>query len=265
MNYRTDFYMDIKQIRIVHKCILNQNRPCEYSRGRGSFGLVYILDGEAEYRFSDGERIHARKGNILFFAPNAAYSVTTEKELPHYTVNFDIYEDTSRLGQLGEKYYLVRQENTEQLERIFRHLVEVWTQKKRGYEMQATGILCELLTCFYYDFADASDHRHTRHRLIPAIEYIEQHFDQPMTLEQLASLANMSVTNFRREWAKQYTQAPMQYRDSLRLYYGKEYLLSGYYSVSEVARKCGFEDVSYFVRFFKKRVGLTPGEFQKNI
>ena len=55
----------------------------------------------------------------------------------------------------------------------------------------------------------------------------------------------------------------MQYRDSIRLYYAKEYPNSGYYTVSEIAEKCGFDDVSYFVRFFKKKAGFTPGEFKK--
>ena len=55
----------------------------------------------------------------------------------------------------------------------------------------------------------------------------------------------------------------MQYRDSIRLYYAKEYLNSGYYTVSEIAEKCGFDDVSYFVRFFKKRTGTPPGAYKK--
>jgi AraC-like DNA-binding protein len=73
----------------------------------------------------------------------------------------------------------------------------------------------------------------------------------------------MSATNFRREWKKIYLETPLQYRDSIRLYYAKEYLNSGYYTVTEIAEKCGFDDVSYFVRFFKKKAGRTPGELKK--
>ena len=79
----------------------------------------------------------------------------------------------------------------------------------------------------------------------------------------MAKLSGMSLTNFRREWSKHYPEAPIQYRDSIRLYYAKEYLNSGYYNVSEVAEKCGFEDASYFVRFFKNKTGVTPGSFKK--
>jgi hypothetical protein len=44
----------------------------------------------------------------------------------------------------------------------------------------------------------------------------------------------------------------------------KELLESGFYSVSEVAMRCGFDDVSYLCRFFKKHTGLTPLEFAQN-
>ena len=101
-------------------------------------------------------------------------------------------------------------------------------------------------------------------RLLPAKEYIEQHFDSPITLERLAFLSDMSVTNFRREWQRYYSKTPIQYRDSIRLYYAKEYLSSGYYSVTEIAKKCGFDDISYFGRYFKKKTGSTPGEFKKS-
>ena len=64
---------------------------------------------------------------------------------------------------------------------------------------------------------------------------------------------------------KIYAEAPIQYRDSIRLYYAKEYLSSGYYTVSETAEKCGFDDVSYFVRFFKPKAGLPPLNLKRNL
>jgi AraC-like DNA-binding protein len=51
----------------------------------------------------------------------------------------------------------------------------------------------------------------------------------------------------------------------MRLNFAKDYLSCGYYTVAEVAKKCGFEDASYFVRFFKKKTGCTPNEFKKQL
>ena len=254
------FFLDIKRINIAHEFTINRIHGCEYPRGRGHYGLVCVKGGKAEYRFFTGDRLSVEEGDVLFLSPNCAYSIATEKEFRHYTVNFDIHESSSRLNALEQPYCLLHEKNTVQLARIFKDLVDVWRIKKLGYEMRSVGYLYELLPLFYFEYTAA----HVPYqRLLPAKEHVDQHYDQPITLEQLAFLSGMSITNFRREWKKLYSESPMQYRDSIRLFYAKEYLKSGYYTITEVAKRCGFDDVSYFVRFFKQRTGVTPGGFKK--
>ena len=262
MMFSENFYLDIKKIHIAHEFILDRVHRCEYPQGRRHYGFVYVLNGKAEYRFSAGDRITVTDGDALFLSPNCAYSIVTEKEFKHYTVNFDLHEDSSDLNALGLPYCLLQGKKLEQIKRILKELIGAWSLKKVGYEMRSTGYLYELLSQFYFEYTKEQNSV-LYQRLLPAKEYIEQNFKSPITLEQLAFISNMSVTNFRREWKKMYSDTPMQYRDAIRLYYAKEYLNSGYYTVSEIAEKCGFDDVSYFVRFFKQKIGLTPGEFKK--
>ena len=254
----------VKKINVAHEFTLNRFRKSEYPRGRGSYGLVYAIDGEAECRFSDGKRITVSKGDTLFILPQAAYSISTAGEFLHYTVNFEICEDVSSLKELNISHYILQREKNQHLERSFKKVVGIWQKKDVGYEMQSLGAFYELLSLFCLGYLDEKGDRTSR-RLQSAKEYLEQNFNRPVRLEQLAYLSDMSVTNFRREWAKQYSEAPMQYRDSVRLFYAKEYLDCGYYTVSEIAQKCGFDDVSYFVRFFKKKTGITPGEYKKRV
>ena len=255
--FSNDFSIDVKSIQIAHEFTLDSARKCEYPTGRGSYGLVCVLEGCAEYRFAGGERIRVSPGDCLLIPPSSAYFIETQTAFRHYTVNFDIHEECSSINALDAHARLLQCKSTEQIEISFKRLVHLWSAKKPCFEMQATGLLYELLSLFY--LAYTKERSPVDNRLQIARTYIEQHFDQPITLAHLAHLSSMSVTNFRREWAKQYAEPPMQYRDSIRLYYAKEYLLSGYCTVSEAAKKCGFDDVSYFIRFFKKKVGTTPG------
>ena len=256
-------YIDVKKIHIAHEYILDQMRKCEYPRGRGTYGLIYALEGEAQFRFASGERIRIAPKDVLFVSPEAAYTIVTAKPFRHYTVNFDIHKESSSLKALAVSHNLLKQENAQPLERAFKKIVNLWRQRSFGYEMQAVGVLYELLSLLYCEhFHPINDVQ--RQRLQEAKEYIEQNFDQPIRLQTLAYLSDMSITNFRREWARLYAESPIAYRDSIRLYYAKQYLNCGYYTVSEVAGKCGFEDAGYFVRFFKKHVGITPREYQKH-
>lgn len=142
------FYLDIEKIQIVHEFILDRVHRCEYPQGRGHYGLVYVQSGSAEYRFFTGDHITITDGDALFLSPNCAYSIVTEREFKHYTVNFDIHEDTSRLDFLNKPYFLLQEENSEQLRRKFIELTNTWTSKKAGFELQATGCLYELLSLF---------------------------------------------------------------------------------------------------------------------
>ena len=257
----TDSYFDIKRLRIAHEFTLDEIRTCEYPSGRGSYGLVYALSGEAQYRFSTGERVRVGRGDVFLLSADAAYSVSTEVPFRHYTVNFEIHAEDSSLPD-GAPIYLLRGKGSDRFEPLFHQTVHLFEKKRTGYRMAAIGLVYELLSLFCVEYANRNG-RTTDLRLQSAREYVEQNFGARIDLWTLAHLSNMSVTNFRREWAKRYAETPMQYRDAVRLYYAREYLDTGYYTVSEVAQKCGFEDVSYFIRFFKKHLGISPGGYKK--
>lgn len=265
MSFSNVFYMDVEKINIAHEFVLDALKRCEYPNGRGQYGLVYAVSGDAEYRFSTGKRCRMSSGDILLLSADAAYSIATKGEFRHYTVNFDIHEDRSDLEFFKEPYYLIAPDNTEQYRQSFKRLASLWTTKKTGYEMLSMACLYELLSLIYFDIYEKHFGTTAHLRLQTAREHIERNFCEKLRLEELAELSDMSVTNFRREWTRIYGESPMQYRDRVRVSYARELLLSGYYTVTEVADKCGFSDVSYFARFFKKHTGVPPGAFKRSL
>lgn len=259
-----EFNIDIREICIAHEFVLDRVHKCEYPSGRGKYGFVYTLDGNAEYRFTNGDNVTVTKANLLFLLPDAAYTVITEKAFSHYTVNFDIHESTSKLDALDRPCLLATDDNTERLKYLTEKVVNSWSSKRAGCEMRAIGHLYELLSVFYYDCVVKTDTR-SNGRLLRAKEYIERNFASSVSLTELARLTDMSVTHFRREWKKHYNVTPFAYRDGIRLSFARELILSGYYTVSEIAEKCGFDDVGYFIRFFKKHVGTTPLKYRQKL
>ncbi|MBR2612653.1 MAG: AraC family ligand binding domain-containing protein, partial [Clostridia bacterium] len=85
------FYLGIKKILLAHEYVLDHAHRCEYHGERGSYGLVYVIRGEAKYIFSTGERVTLRPGDVFFISPKSAYAILCDGEFLHDTINFLLY------------------------------------------------------------------------------------------------------------------------------------------------------------------------------
>ena len=87
---------------------------------------------------------------------------------------------------------------------------------------------------------------------------VRTHLFQPLTLEELASLSNRSLATFKRDFQRHYQASPRQWINRQRLQHAQLLLQTTEQSVSDVAMACGFENVSHFIRIFRREFGVTP-------
>ena len=255
--------INIKKICLAHEFVLDKKNVCAYPNGRNCYGIIYCLEGEAEYKFSSKKSCFVRNGEIILLSPKATYSILTKNKFRHYTVNFEIHSEYSNMDFLEDDYYLFRSDSPQRYANVFNKLSTCWASRKACFEMFSIAALYELFSLLFSEMLERKFNTASYLRLNPAREYIEQNYHRAITLDFLANKTNMSVSNFRREWLKLYGESALQYRDKIRLSYAEKYLMSGYYTVAEVAEKCGFDDANYFIRFFKKHKGISPGKFEK--
>lgn len=97
-----------------------------------------------------------------------------------------------------------------------------------------------------------------------AIRYGLEHLDQPIGVEQMARAAGLSRFHFSREFRRSEQISPGRFLLWQRLRKAAELLLESDQPVAEVARQCGFSDVSYFGRAFARHYSLTPLAFRKS-
>ncbi|MGY0216111.1 AraC family transcriptional regulator N-terminal domain-containing protein [Endozoicomonadaceae bacterium StTr2] len=95
-------------------------------------------------------------------------------------------------------------------------------------------------------------------RLERALKYLHEHFDQPLDVDQLATLANMSPSTFHRNFRQIMASSPMQYLKKLRLNKARELLLDQGLKVKQAANRVGYESSTQFSREFKRYFGKTP-------
>lgn len=101
-------------------------------------------------------------------------------------------------------------------------------------------------------------------RIKKTLYYIETHFREQITMENIASSANISASTLLRIYHDILHTTPIQYVLKYRLAQITEELLANPdSSISEIAYSCGFNDISYFNRCFLKEYGKTPSEFRR--
>ncbi len=262
-----DFSFLIKNIVVAHRCTYNLQSIYDCPKGRKAHGLVHILSGALEYRFYDGRTLHVKAGDTFLLKPDDKYVVTCPSVCEHYTVNF-LLSRSSIDGDIARKVFMEKQTTLLKKEdwsgyqlNTFEEIASVWAEKGAGYRVRAIADLYGLLHNFIAKQIPLKQSR-LHEKLAPAKEYLETHWNEEISLIKLASVCHLSVPHFRHLFLRVFKTPPMQYRDSLRLLYAKDYLLREGYTVSEIADKCGFADQNYFSRFFKKHTGLSPSEYR---
>ena len=96
------------------------------------------------------------------------------------------------------------------------------------------------------------------YRIKDAINQIINHYDQPLRVEELAEIANMSVSTFHRHFKEITSMSPLQLQKQLRLQEARRLLLTESADASEVAFRIGYESPSQFSREYSRMFGSPP-------
>ncbi|CAI9683499.1 helix-turn-helix domain-containing protein [Elizabethkingia anophelis] len=95
------------------------------------------------------------------------------------------------------------------------------------------------------------------------IHTIESNQLNKLSLKELAFLCNMSISTFKREFEKHYTESPVKWFQNKRLEYARHLLNNTKKSPSEIYFEVGYENLSSFIQAYKLKYGTTPKHHQK--
>lgn len=98
----------------------------------------------------------------------------------------------------------------------------------------------------------------------PSIRYISEHYDLPITIDELAEMENYNVTYYN-DWFKQKTGiSPGLYLRRIRIEKAKELLKNSSFGVTDIAITVGYSSNSTFTRAFRSVTGMTPKDYREN-
>lgn len=96
-----------------------------------------------------------------------------------------------------------------------------------------------------------------------ALEWIGKNLDKKMSVKCICAAVGTNPSTLNFKFRKELKTSVWDYVSGQRLIKGRHLILTTNYSLSEVAERCGFENVYYFSNAFKKKFGISPSKYIK--
>lgn len=154
----------------------------------------------------------------------------------------------------------------QQIHQIVWDIFNAMESQKTGYELIVFGELYHFFGVVFSEklyFSDSPQDRRDYRKIVQlkkVLDYMEANYSSPVTLEQLSASVNMSPKYFCRFFYQMTHRTPIDYLNYQRVEHASYQLATTDVSVTEVAYNCGFNDLSYFIKTYKKYKGITPGK-----
>lgn len=153
--------------------------------------------------------------------------------------------------------------------RAISELLDIAAEKQEFFEFKVIALLSEIAYLIYTRALSEEEHRESekiaRRRAVMTllIDKIEKEYTNRITLADLAEQAQMNEKYLCR-FFKEYTgQTPIDYINRLRIDRACYEMSIGGLNVTEAAFECGFNELSYFSKVFKRYKGVSPGDYRK--
>ncbi|MFP4698287.1 MAG: helix-turn-helix domain-containing protein [Eubacteriales bacterium] len=144
--------------------------------------------------------------------------------------------------------------------------------KKWGYKFAVKAYIYEivLLIMRYRKIEELSLKEKTKQlkkidKLEKVYKYVTKHYNEVITLEDIADVANFSTYYFSRFFKETTGMTFLQYLNNYRITQATQLLIHSSYNITEVSNQCGFESIKTFNRVFKKIKGCSPSDYRKTI
>lgn len=148
-------------------------------------------------------------------------------------------------------------------------IFQAMAEKSVGYEMIVFGQFYHFFGLIFSNHYYLENQLKTRKdykrilQLKQVLDFIEKNYTSQITLKQLSASVSMSPKYFCRFFSEMTHQTPMNYLNRQRIEQACYQLSTTDDSITEIAYRTGFNDLSYFIRTFKKYQGITPGKYKR--
>lgn len=237
--------------------------------------IIRILDGTFLMTIGENE-FTAEKGDIMYVRGGVLHGGIPKDCLYECVVfNLDALMTSSLAGErlmkkISSDSIEIQCHFSSDNDRLFQITDRMFEQMKlhsEGHELTVIGSLYEffgyILEGGYFREEHGLARKDSRRmdHLKRALEMIESSYQDCLTLDDLAHSAGMNPKYFCRYFKEMTHRTPVDYLNYYRIEQACFLLATSNLSIAETGMQCGFNDVSYFIKTFKKYKGVTPKKY----
>lgn len=228
-------------------------KRCASSCGRKNgplSGLTYRISGNTLFE-SNGKKYFADAESFSYIPAMVNFGrINTDEEM--IVIHFVCH------GEDESEIQIFNPENSQLFAVYFFDILKAWEESAPGYKHKCTSLFYKMLEEMeLYSAANPADKK--EQIIKDSLTYMNTNFDNPrLTISEIAEKSFISEVYFRKIYKEIHGISPSFAIRRMRIKKAKELLRAGYFSVNEVAQKCGFENTKYFSTIFKKEEGVSP-------
>jgi len=225
--------------------------------------LTYVYEGQATY-FVNGHKYQLERGDLIYIPKGSIRQAYTciNNSMQCYSFNFQCCFTKDENLELPFQT-VIKVGVFIDLVDLYKDFNIVWLEKSPGYLLKARAlfmlILHKLMTIYY----NKNSTFIVDLRIKKIKEVIIAHFNEKIEIEQFAELFELNPVYLGALFKKNSGCSFKTYINRIRINNAETLLSTGGYSVNDVGQHCGFQDICYFSKVFKKYKGYSPSSILK--
>ncbi|CCH01127.1 Arabinose operon regulatory protein [Fibrella aestuarina BUZ 2] len=176
--------------------------------------------------------------------------------------------DSAAGWQFGQTNFFLT--NDEPIYQLIARLIHVFTEDNRAKDIIANLVLQELLVRLMQTQArtlllSPNTAYLNINRLAHVAQYIAKNLHRNLPIKELADEACMSEPTFYRTFKQTFGLTPVDYINQQRLDLSARLLRTTAYGLADISLQSGFNNLTYFMRLFRRKTGLSPTEYRRQV
>ncbi len=255
----------ITNLTVVSKERLCKNGADHMQNGRCFDGFLFIHEGEAVFNL--GSKTYKAEHDELVYIPyGSRYKMQYVANKNVFTlVDCRLLDGDGNAVRLFEEITVLRSIADKRIKSVIEELRFYANDAGSLGYFKRKELVFNLLGIIFDNASshDSNDRMYTQ--LLKGEELLKRTYLSSLPVIEYAKASNLSESGFRALFFRKYGMSPIKYRNLLRINRAVALLNKGEYSVKEVCFECGFENIGYFCRYYKKIIGETPQETKNKI